>query len=662
VLTPARAGYDVGPRPELPVPDSVVRFADFELDGGRYELRRGDRVIKLEKIPFELLFLLVEADGRLVTREQIAERLWGKHVFLDVEHGVNTAIRKIRRALGDDPDQPRFVQTITGRGYRFIAATRDNGRQDGNGRDGGPTVPVTEPAIGPETTVPSTQQPTAIAAEHPSGSRRWLHALAWMGAAVLSLGLLLIGLNVRGSRDRLWPRSATPRIQSLAVLPLENLSGDPAQDYFADGMTDELITMLAKNTGLRIISRTSAMQYKGVHRPLPEIARELGVDGILEGSIARSADKVHMTVQLIHAPSDTHLWAESYDRPAADLGALQDEVSRGVGRRLGARAPTDESPGRPISAAARDAVWKGRYYWFLFDSQNAKTYFQKAIDLEPDYAAAWAGLGDTYTVMAVENEAPPQQVMPQAEAAVRKALQLDNSLADAHNAMAAINLFYRWDWDRADQESLHATQLSPEKAEPHNLRSKVLLVLNRGEDALREQQTATALNPFARPLNLGYTLLALRRYDDALNELRLRSDARSNNAVMHEALATAYFKTGHYDEWAEESARSLTLSGDTASASALQRSFRTGGFRAVIEGQIHQMEIASAKQYVSPIEFALPYGMLQRKEETLRYLERAYQDRSPDLIFLQCSSEFDFLHRDPRYRALVQKMKLPPAY
>jgi len=369
-----------------------------------------------------------------------------------------------------------------------------------------------------------------------------------------------------------------------------------------------------------------------------------------------------MTVQLIHAPSDTHLWAESYNRSEADTGALPDEVSRGVARRLGTRALADGNPGHPISAAARDALWKGRYYWFLFDTQNAKTYFQKAIDLEPDYAAAWSGLGDTYTVMAVENEAPPEQIMPQAEAAVRKALQLDGSLADAHNSMAAIYLFYRWDWDRADQESLRATQLSPEEAEPHNLRAKVLLVLNRGEEALHEQQTATALNPFARPLNMGYTLLALRRYDDALNALRLRSGARSNNAALHEALARAYFFTGQYDEWAEESARSLTLSGATASASAVQRSFRTGGFRSVIEGQIHEMEIASAKQYVSPIEFAQPYGMLQRKEETLRYLERAYQERSPDLIFLQCSSEFDFLHRDPRYRALVRKMKLRPAY
>ena len=270
------------------MPDSVVRFADFELDGGRYELRRGDRIVKLEKIPFELLFLLVEAEGRLVTREQIAERLWGKDVFLDVEHGVNTAIRKIRRALGDDPEAPRFVQTVTGRGYRFIAEIQGIARHEGNGRNGSPNSVIAEsaPARGAAPTLPPAPRPVPATADRAAPQRSWRLAAGWLGAGTLILLLVLIVLNVHGWRDRLLPRNANPRIQSIAVLPLENLSGDPAQDYFADGMTDELITMLAKNTGLRITSRTSVMQYKGVHRPLPEIARELGVDGILEGSIA----------------------------------------------------------------------------------------------------------------------------------------------------------------------------------------------------------------------------------------------------------------------------------------------------------------------------------------------------------------------------------------
>ncbi len=283
------------------------------------------------------------------------------------------------------------------------------------------------------------------------------------------------------------------------MLPLENLSGDPAQDYFADGMTDELITILAKNSGLRVISRTSAMQYKKAHRPLPDIARELGVDGILEGSVGRFGGRVHVNVQLVHAPSDTHVWAESYDRDLSDVSALQNELARTIARQVGLTVSVSASPQRRISPEAHDAYLLGRYYWFAEDYKKSGQYFQKAIDLQPDYAAAWSGLADYYGAIAVTGQARPEAVMPQAEEAARRAVALDDSLPEAHNSLAAIYLFYRWDWERAERESARTVELNPNFAEGHHLRGYVLQTLNRTDEALQEQKKAMELDPFARP-------------------------------------------------------------------------------------------------------------------------------------------------------------------
>jgi TolB-like protein/DNA-binding winged helix-turn-helix (wHTH) protein len=280
-------------------------FGEFELDGARFELRRNGRVLKVERIPLELLILLAERNGNIVSRQEIIDRLWGKGVFVDTEHGINTAIRKIRSVLRDDAERPRFVQTIQGKGYRFLAEPNN-----------GNTKPI-EVLLEPET-------PNRAEAS-PGKPRHW-----WaLGIAVIALGLLagtLLGLNAGGVRDHIFSGSQQVQIRSIAVLPLANLSGDAAQDYFADGMTDELITALAKNRSLRVVSRTSAMQYKGVRRPLRDIARQLGVDGILEGSLARSGNRVHMTVQLIYAPSDTHVWAESSDRDPSEVFSLPSEL------------------------------------------------------------------------------------------------------------------------------------------------------------------------------------------------------------------------------------------------------------------------------------------------------------------------------------------------
>jgi TolB-like protein/DNA-binding winged helix-turn-helix (wHTH) protein len=296
------------------VPPSSYKFGEFELDCARYQLRRDGRALKLERIPMELLILLAENRGDVVTRQQIIDRLWGRDVFVDTEHGINTAIRKIRTVLHEDAEQPRFLHTVLGKGYRFVAEYNGNGS-----RLESPQEVITSDLVH--------EIPAA-----PVRERGWW-AIASVATAACLLAGAVLGLNVGGTRDRIFPATSRSPIHSIAVLPLANLSGDVSQDYFADGMTDELITALAKNHSLRVVSRTSAMQYKGVQRPVRKIARELGVDGVLEGSVERSGNRVHMTVQLIYAPSDTHIWAESYDRNSSEVFSLPSNCQKRSQRR-----------------------------------------------------------------------------------------------------------------------------------------------------------------------------------------------------------------------------------------------------------------------------------------------------------------------------------------
>src|SRR6202789_317212 len=350
------------------VVSTVYEFGGFRLDSGRFELSRAGRSVKLERKPMELLILLAARGGNLITRTEIAERLWGNEVFVDTEHGINTAIRKIRYVLGDDSEEPRFVQTVMGKGYRFV----------------GPVVAVqAAPAEGPATLskawsppkddVPASSVPLELPGADAAPVPHHPRLLIWIAASTV-LALLIVGISLRARSRKSY--ALKPGITSLAVLPLDNLSGDSGQNYFADGMTDELTTMLAKNSTLRITSRTSAMQYKGAHRPLREIAQALGVDGILEGSVERSGDKVHMTIQLIQAASDTHLWAESYDRNANDVITLPTEAAQAIAKRLNTTA-VGLAPARYVNPEAHDACLRGKFFLYT-NGSGAGPYFKKA--------------------------------------------------------------------------------------------------------------------------------------------------------------------------------------------------------------------------------------------------------------------------------------------
>lgn len=639
----------------------AAQFADFELDSGRYELRQGGRVLKLEKIPMDLLTLLVESNGQLVSRDRIIEKIWGKDVFLDTEHGINTAVRKIRQALGDDPEQPRFVQTVTGKGYRFIAPVTLIGEARRNGDNGQQALanesrPEVIPA-GSEVPAPTAVPPPVT---NPTLSSKALR-IAWLAIAALVLSAAaLVGLNVRGWRDRLITRSSSQRIHSLAVLPLENLSGDPTQGYFADGMTDELITSLAKNRNLRVVSRTSAMQYKGVKRPLPDIARELNVDGILEGSIERTPKSVHMTVQLIYVPTDSPVWAESYDRDLSQVYSLPEQLAETIAKEVKV-ATSPVSAQRYISPEAHDAYLHGRYFWFTFNVSNTLPYFEKAIQLQPDYAAAWSGLADTYSVDGMMNR-PPSEVSEKAHAAALKALELDPSLAEVHNSLAAWYLFYAWDPSRAEVEARRALEIDPNYAEGHHLLSYVLETQQRYPEAEVEAMRSAAINPFEHPWELGTFYISIHQYDAALKELNMRRVALPNDSAIAMTLSKLYWLKGMYKESQSEYERGFDLQHDSATKAAAHRAWITGGEPAVERWSVKNIKALARKQYFETQSIASTIAFSGDKDETMKYLEASYRMHDPDLIFIQNEPLFDFLHSEPRYRTIVNKMGLPPAY
>lgn len=638
------------------MPIGIVKFADFELDGRRYELRRGGCALKLEKIPMDVLMFLVERGNELVTREEIVERIWGKDVFLDTEHGINTAIRKIRTALRDNPDQPRFVQTVTGKGYRFIAAT-----VSGNGDMAAPaqsTTAANEPEA--KSTDVSTGSFNGFGREERLphfGSHGVLSGAGSRVAAAIVIVALVAGFAVWGMRDRIFDSAAKPQIHSLAVLPLENLSADPAQEYFADGMTDELITRLAQNPSIRVISRTSVMQYKKVHRPLTEVARELGVDGILEGSVERSGKRIHLNAQLIYAPQDRHLWAESFDRDLNDLASLQSELSQTIARQVGLTAFPVVAPERHISPEAHDAYLLGRYYWFGQQYDKSNEQFLKAIQLQPDYAAAHAALADSYIAPVVLGapKAELQEAMTKAERAARQALALDDSVAETHISMAAIDFFFSWNWEAAEREAARAVELNPRYSEAHHLRAYILLALQRDDEAVQEDRISMEIDPRIRPWALGFALLRTRQFDAALAELAARTEVQPDDTTLSEILSDLYWQKG----MVAESVRELSKAYVPKSASELREAFRSGGSRGAVEWRLAHLKKLQSQMYVSPLALALAAARAGHKEETLRYLEQSYDEHVPWLAFVGNEPDLDFIHSEPRYQAIVRKMKLP---
>jgi TolB-like protein/DNA-binding winged helix-turn-helix (wHTH) protein/Flp pilus assembly protein TadD len=619
---------------------SSYRFGQFELDVRSYELKRDGQSLRLEKIPMELLIFLVEHHGELITREQIIERLWGKQVFLDTEQGINTAIRKVRQVLQDNPEKPQFLETVVGKGYRFV---------------GNVTLSRAEFLASGDRVPPE------------SKSARRIHRLRSFGTITGLLVAAAVFWTLWPKIDRVLRARRTSTFRSIAVLPLENLSGDPSQEYFADGITDALITQLAKLRAVRVISRTSIMRYKSTRKLLPEIADTLNVDAVVEGSVSRSSNRVRVTVQLLDARADRHLWAEEYDRDLRDVLSLQSELARDISEQIRASISSEEPLKRngrgAVEPAAYDSYLRGRSFWNQRTPAGLKqavAHFQHAIDLDPGYAEAYSGLADTYTALGYTSYWSPKDSFPKARELANKALQIDPSLAEARSSLAYARLYYDWDWKGAEEEFQRAIIVNPNYATAHHWYSVLLTARGRYEEAFSEIRRAHELDPLSVPIStdMGFELYYARHYDEAITQLRSVLQTSPKFPLAHLWLGRAYEQKGMYPEAITEFEQAGTALKDwPVIIAAAGHAYGRWGHKSDATAALRRMNELMKEEYVTPYGIALIFAGLDDKEQTMNWLQNAYEDRSHWLVWLNLDPRFDNVRSDSRFQELLQHMK-----
>jgi TolB-like protein/Tfp pilus assembly protein PilF len=487
---------------------------------------------------------------------------------------------------------------------------------------------------------------------------------------ILALLAVLTSLNVGGWRDRLLPRAAPGAIESLAVLPLENLSRDPEQEYFAEGMTEELIASLAKISALRVISRTSVVRYKGAHKPLPEIARELNVDGVIEGSTLRSGGRVRITAKLIHATTDRHLWANSYERDERDVLALQGEVARAIANEIKVKLTPQEqarlTSARPVNPEAYEAYLKGRYEWNTRTEEGLKKslrYFEQAIAVEPSYGAAYSGLADSYSMLWDNQYLGPDECIPKARAAALKAIEIDDNLAEAHTSLANVMGSYDWNWTAAEKEYRRALELNPNYATAHHWYAGQLAQMGHHVEALEEIRKARQLDPLSPRINavVGLHLYWARQYDLALEELNKALDLNPNDPMTHQIVGLVYLQKAKNQEAITELLRANHLIGEKGwPPLTLAQGYAFVGQRDQARKMLEKLEKQSKRTFVAPTEIGLIYAALGERHQAFAWLERAYEQRDSGLLMLKVDARFDLLRPDPRFQDLLRRVGLPP--
>jgi TolB-like protein/DNA-binding winged helix-turn-helix (wHTH) protein/Tfp pilus assembly protein PilF len=558
-------------------PHSVVRFGTYQVSLQSGEVRKAGLRIRVQQQPMKLLEILLEHPGEVVTREELRSRVWPNESFGDFDQALNIAIGKLRSALGDSAENPRFIETLPKRGYRFIAnvSVLDADARPKRPEPVAEDLPATEPEHTPQ------EAGLAVAPKR----RRWLtRGVIVALALVLSLSILSIWLfRSRGP--------APAGIRSLAVLPLENLSGDASQNYFADGMTDELITDLAQISALRVISRTSVMAYKGARKPLSQIARELNVDAVVEGTVLRSGDQVRITAQLIEASTDKHLWSQSYEGELRDTLALQSRVASAIADQIRINLTPREQAAlknvKVVNPEAYESYLKGRYFWNKRTADGLKAalaYFKQAIEEDPKYAKAYSGLADTYALLGDWQYAvmTPKEAFPEAKAAAIHALELDNTLGEAHNSLAFVLDGFDWDLDAGGKEFRRAIELNPGYATAHHWYAWHLSLLGRFDEAIVEMRKAENLDPLSLIINadLAELLGLAHSYDESIRQSLKTIEMDPNFALAHNHLAQAYLQKHMYAEAVTELRKAVKLSGNSPTCLAnLARAYVASGKR-----------------------------------------------------------------------------------
>jgi TolB-like protein/DNA-binding winged helix-turn-helix (wHTH) protein/Flp pilus assembly protein TadD len=625
---------------------SVLRFGTYELDPHSGELRKAGVRIKVQQQPLKLLEILLEHPGEVVTREELRACIWPDESFGDFDQAVNVAIAKLRGALGDSADNPRYIETIPRRGYRFIAEVavleRDSEKP--------------EPAL--ETLATASSRDSVVAVGEQAMPRRLPGPLSWtiIGFSLVLLAVCAVEI-IRWRNHSPANASPTSRIRSLAVLPLENLSGD-AQDYFADGMTDELITDLAQISALRVISRTSVMLYKGARRPLPVVARELNVDAIVEGTVLRSGDQVRITAQLIQASADRHLWAQSYQGDLRNTLSLQKQVAGAIADQIRIELTPHEKAvlknAKAVDPEAYEDYLRGR---FFFNKRNrgekAQRYFQQAIEKDPSYPPPYTGLADIYQL----SDNPRL-----ARESVQKALNLDNELAEAHNSLAELLYRFDRDWAGAEREFKRALELNPNYAPAHHWYSMYLAVVGRRQQALAEAQKAYALDPLSPVVgaNLAKKLQENGQYDKAIDQAKRTLELEPNSAVTHSVLGIVYEDKKMYADAITEYKTSLQLGGSPGEMRGLLGYvYAATGDLGNAEKMIRELNQLWPGHARAALDLAVIYSGLGQKDRALYWLGKASEKEVGDLIEIGQDPHFAALRGDQRFQALVNRVGVP---
>jgi TolB-like protein/DNA-binding winged helix-turn-helix (wHTH) protein/Tfp pilus assembly protein PilF len=642
------------------------RFGDFEFDPRARQLRKHGHRIRLHGQPLEILGQLLEHPAEVVLREELRARLWPEDTFVDFEHSLNAAVNKLREALGDDANNPRFIETVPRRGYRFI------GQVEG-ALPASPLGSTDQLAPGPneEATDRMVEMPAAEVPALTGTRTHWRTVWLAFIACVLLVGLL-VGFNAGGLRQRLLGRPDPSTIRSIAVLPLENLSHDPEQEYFADGMTEALTTELAQIGALKVISRTSAMQYKGTKKLLPQIAQELSVDAVVEGSVQRSGDKVGITVQLIYAPTDRHLLAKSYERGLRDVLELQREIAHAIADEIKAKLTPPEkvrlASARPINSEAYEDYLRGHYLLSTQSASNVRkgiAYFQQAIQKDPNYALAFADLAESYITLGQPwiGDMPPKEALPQAKAAAGKALEIDDSLGEAHSALAHVIELYDWDWHGAEKEYKRALALNPNSDTAHIWYGEYLQVMGQSEEAFVQVRQAMALDPLnAGPANaLGYLFYTARQYDQGILAFQKTLELEPDYVTAHGGLGWVYGEKKMYPEAIAELEKAVNLSNrtDEGAVASLGKILGDSGRKQEARRLLEELEGQSKHRYISPYLIALVQIGLGERDQAIASLEQGYADRDEWMMFMRVDPHMDDLRSDPRFQDLVRRVGLP---
>src|ERR1700693_3851425 len=646
----------------------TYRFADFEVDVRARQLRKHGTKLKLHGQPFQMLLMLLEPAGKGVSREQMQVKLWRADTFVDFEHSLNTAIKRLRQALNDSATEPRFIETLPRVGYRFIAPVTASEEIYGDS----PVLPLQTPS--PVGGIPGTTPLTSS----PRRSFPWFLGLAIAALAVMGLA---IGFNVAKTRDRVsgifrsskndaaLSASAKKTRRSVAVLPLQNLSADPAQTYFADGMTDELTTDLAQFADLRVISRTSASHYRDGSKTAPQIGKELGVDALVEGSVERVGDRVRIRAQLIDCATDRHLWAQSYDRDMRDVLSLQTEAAKEIAEQVRGSVSPPQPTSRPanpepVNPDAYEAYLKGRYFWNkrTQDGLNKSIeYFGEAIAKDPSFAAAYAGLADAYSLLG-SDVLPADVANSKARRNASKASELDPNIAEGHAALALVEFYYDWNWKQSEEEFRRAIELNPNYATAHQWYSYYLSAMLRFPESVEQAGAAQQIDPLSLAIN---TTLASRyrhagRMDDAMRLDQRTLEMDPNFIPAHISLAGVYENQQNWPQALEEYKKVIAVSpSDPTGLAGGGLLYSRLGQKEEARKIIVQLTELSKKHYVSSFEMASVFAGLDDATNAMLWLETAYQQRESQMPFLSSDDHFDSLHQDARFQNLVKRLNLP---